>query len=257
MENLCDLLFEVSNEDRLTILRKLSEESMNVTGLAKELGLTTQESSRHLSRLSDTGLTRKSPEGLYLLTPYGELVLNLLPGLEFVSGHSDYFSTHSHEWLPSNLLSRMGELEESVYLDDAVVSLYSIEKMVPRAEEYIWSVNFPVPLSVFPLLREAFERGVKVRMIGPKGFVVHPVVRGSLHEEDREAIFRARASKLLEERFVEQMDVLLWMSEREVAVIALPKPDGTFDSQGFASTDARVHKWCGDLFLNYWQKAEP
>jgi len=45
MENLCDLLFEVSNEDRLTILRKLSEESMNVTGLAKELGLTTQESS--------------------------------------------------------------------------------------------------------------------------------------------------------------------------------------------------------------------
>ncbi|MDH5792482.1 MAG: DUF1724 domain-containing protein [Candidatus Bathyarchaeota archaeon] len=257
MENLCDLLFEVSNEDRLTILRKLSEESMNVTGLAKELSLTTQESSRHLSRLSDIGLARKNPEGLYLLTPYGELILNLLPGLEFVSEHSKYFSNHSHEHLPPHLLSRMGELEENVYLDDAVVALYSIEKMVPRAEEYIWSVNFPVPLSVFPLLREAFERGVRVRMIGPKGFVVHPVVRGSLHEEDREAILRARASKLLEERFVEQMDVLLWMSEREVAVIALPKPDGAFDSLGFASTDEMTHKWCRDLFLHYWQKAEP
>ncbi|MDH5791817.1 MAG: DUF1724 domain-containing protein, partial [Candidatus Bathyarchaeota archaeon] len=124
-------------------------------------------------------------------------------------------------------------------------------------EEYIWSLNFPVPLSVFPLLREAFERGVKVKMIGPKGYVVHPVVRGSLHEEDREAIFRARASKLLEERFVEQMDALLWMSEREVAVVALPKPDGTFDSQGFASTDEGAHKWCRDLFLYYWQKAGP
>ena len=257
MESLCDLLFEVSNEDRLTILRKLSEESMNVTGLAKELSLTTQESSRHLSRLSDIGLARKNPEGLYLLTPYGELILNLLPGLEFVSGHSEYFSNHSHERLPSHLLSRMGELEESVYLDDAVVALYSIEKMVPRAEEYIWSVNFPVPLSVFPLLREAFERGVTVRLIGPKGYVVHPVVRGALQEEDREAIFRARASKLLEERFMEQMDVLMWMSEREVAIVALPKPDGTFDSQGFASTDKRAHKWCGDLFLHYWQKAEP
>ena len=257
MENLCDLLFEVSNEDRLAILRKLREESMNVTGLAKELSLTTQESSRHLSRLSDIGLARKSPEGFYFLTPYGELILNLLPGLEFVSGHSKYFSTHSHEHLPLHLLSRMGELKESVYLDDAIVALYSIEKMVPMAEEYIWSVNFPVPLSVFPLLREAFERGVRVRMIGPKGFVVHPVVRGSLHEEDREAIFKARTSKLLEERFVEQMDVLLWMSEREVAVVALPKPDGTFDSQGFASTDERAHKWCRDLFLQYWQKAEP
>ncbi len=257
MENLCKLVFEVSNEDRLTILRKLNEKSMNVTGLAKEMDLTTQESSRHLSRLSDIGLTRKNTEGLYLLTAYGELVLNLLPGLEFVSVHSDYFSNHSHERLPPHLLSRMGELEESVYLDDAVVALYSIEKMVPRAEEYIWSINFPVPLSVFPLLREAFERGVKVKMIGPKGYVVHPVVKGSLHEEDREAIIKARASKLLEERFMEQMDVLLWMSEMEVAVVALPKPDGTFDAQGFASTDERAHNWCGDLFLHHWQKAEP
>ncbi len=256
MENLCDLLFEVSNEDRLAILRKLSEESINVTGLAKKLGLTTQESSRHLSRLSDIGLVKKNQEGLYLSTPYGELVLNLLPGLEFVSGHNEYFSNHSHERLPPHILSRMGELYESVYLDDAVVALYSIEKMVPRAEEYIWSINFPVPLSVFPLFREAFERGVRVRLIGPKGYVVHPVVKGAVQEEDREAIFRARASKLLEERFLERMEVLLWMSEREVAIVAFPKTDGTFDSQGFASGDERAHNWCKDLFLHYWKDAE-
>jgi hypothetical protein len=38
LEHLCDLLFEVSNEDRLGILYRLEEEAMNVTGLARALG---------------------------------------------------------------------------------------------------------------------------------------------------------------------------------------------------------------------------
>ena len=59
MEHLCDLLFEVSNEDRLGILYRLEEEAMNITGLARALGITTQEASRHSSRLVDMGLTMK------------------------------------------------------------------------------------------------------------------------------------------------------------------------------------------------------
>ena len=42
MERLCDLLFEVSNEDRLRILIRLGEGPMNVTGLSRELGITTR-----------------------------------------------------------------------------------------------------------------------------------------------------------------------------------------------------------------------
>jgi predicted transcriptional regulator len=257
MEHLCDLLFEVSNEERLRILYQLRREAMTVTGLSKELDITTQESSRHLSRLSQVGLTRKNPEGHFLLTPYGNIVLRLLPGLEFISKHSDYFSSHSHENLPSSLVSKIGELGESVYIDDAVVSLYSIEKMIPKAEEYIWSINFPIPLSVFPLLREAFDRGVNVRLLAPEEYVVHPVVKGSLNDKDREAIYAARASKLLEERFVERMNVLLWMSEKEVALVAFPKPDGSFDSIGFASDDEQAYEWCEELFQHYWEKAVP
>jgi hypothetical protein len=41
LENLCDLLFEVSNEDRLRILLQLDEEALNVTRLSRGLGLTT------------------------------------------------------------------------------------------------------------------------------------------------------------------------------------------------------------------------
>jgi len=39
MERLCDLLFEVSNEVRLTILQHLEEGSSTISRLSKELGI--------------------------------------------------------------------------------------------------------------------------------------------------------------------------------------------------------------------------
>jgi len=129
--------------------------------------------------------------------------------------------------------------------------------MVRGAEEYIWSINFPIPISVFPLLTEAFGRGVRVRLMAPKDYVVHPLVKGSVQDEDRDAIFRARADRLLEERFTERMDVQIWMSEKEVALVAFPKPDGSFDLLGFSSTDGSAREWCRDLFQHYWNDAGP
>ncbi len=58
MENLCDLLFEVSNEDRLRILLRLDEDAMNVTRLSRGLGLITQEFNRNLARLGGVGPAR-------------------------------------------------------------------------------------------------------------------------------------------------------------------------------------------------------
>lgn len=256
MESLCDALFEISNEDRLRILIRLDGEPMNVTSISRELDITTQEASRHLSRLGGIGLTLKDPDGNHHITPYGRLVLAQLAGLEFATKNRDYFSTHLHERLPPEFLNRMGELNDSLYVGDAVVSLYSIEKMIRDAEEYIWSINFPIPISVFPLLTEAFGRGVKVRLMAPKDYVVHPLVKGSVQDEDRDAIFKARADWLLEERFTERMDVQLWMSEKEVALIAFPKPNGSFNLLGFTSKDERVREWCMDLFQHYWENAE-
>ena len=42
MERLCDLLFEVSNEVRLTILQNLEEGSSNISKLSKELDISNQ-----------------------------------------------------------------------------------------------------------------------------------------------------------------------------------------------------------------------
>jgi len=45
MESLCDLLFEVSNEDRLKILQRIRDSPSSISSLAKDLDLSSQEAS--------------------------------------------------------------------------------------------------------------------------------------------------------------------------------------------------------------------
>jgi predicted transcriptional regulator len=74
MERLCDLLFEVSNEVRLTILQNLEEGPSNISKLSKELDISNQECRRHVSRLMDAELAGRDSEGQYGLTEYGGLI---------------------------------------------------------------------------------------------------------------------------------------------------------------------------------------
>lgn len=129
VERLTDLMFEVSNEDRLRILLRLVEGGMSVTGISRELDLTTQEASRHLSRLNDVGLTRKDAEGSHNVTPYGRLIIKQIQGVRFASEHVGYFSNHVLEELPVEFVYRMGELAGSTYVDDLMFSIHCCEKV--------------------------------------------------------------------------------------------------------------------------------
>jgi predicted transcriptional regulator len=68
MEKFCNLLFELSHEDRLRIFFKLQKNIMKLTHLSEKPYLKVQETSRHLSRLSDAKLISKDVEGFYHLT---------------------------------------------------------------------------------------------------------------------------------------------------------------------------------------------
>ena len=256
MENLCDLLFELSNEDRLRILHQLNKKAMNVTNLSKALGLTTQESSRHISRLGEVGLTKKDVNGLHHISPYGKLILKQLPGLKFTSQHREYFTTHSLQRFPLEFVSRLGDLAESTYTDDIMVAFHNTETMIKEAKEYIWVITNQYIMSTIPLFGKAFERRVKVKTIDPKHWVPPPKLKEGIRAEEAQVAWQARTNGLMEEKMLERLDIYLYMSEKEVATLAFPTLDGKFDYLGFTSTDERVHKWCSDLFQHYWERAE-
>ena len=91
MERLCDLYFELSNEERLGILYLLKEKNNTLTGLSDELEIRNQQCSRHLVRLTEFGLIKKTIDGEYAITDYGSVILRLQPTLSFLTEHSNYF----------------------------------------------------------------------------------------------------------------------------------------------------------------------
>ncbi len=89
MENVCNLFFELSNEDRLRIMTELEKEPLKLTHISKKLDLTSSETHRQLSRLLETKLVVKDVEGFFSLTPFGEQVLQWIPGFTFISENSE------------------------------------------------------------------------------------------------------------------------------------------------------------------------
>jgi len=255
LERLCDLLFEVSNEDRLRILLQLEEKDMRVTDISRELGLSIQESSRHVSRLGEVGLARKDVEGFYILTNYGKIVLGHIRELEFTSKYSEYFSKHTIERLPKELVKRIGELADSTYMHNMMDFLKNIEKITKNAEEKIWLCVDQYPVNSFVFINEALDRGVKFKCVEPVEGIKGP--NPSMYEpKEMEGFRRAGSTPLVEHRTKEKVDAFLFLSENECA-LAFPTPDGEFDYRGFTAEDERSIKWCNDLFQHYWETAEP
>ena len=79
-------------------------------------------------------------------------------------------------------------------------------------------------------------------------------------EEHKQAVGKsaelARVSGDYLEKVMEGIDLVLYMSENEVAILAFPLKNGRFDFFGFSATDDNALRWCRDLFMYYWERGE-
>ena len=246
MKRLRNLLFELSSEDRLRILLELEKKPMKLTPLSKKLDLTVQETSRHLSRLSDAKLIKKGVDGFYRPTPYGQHAMKLLSGFEFLSKHREYFTTHTTSRLPNEFVSRIGDLVNCTFTDDVMVAFHSVDNMIQEAQEYVWILSDQILMSTRPFLEEAVKRGVEFRVILPEDLIPPPGF------EPNPAI-----DKVMKMRILKRIDVVIAMSEKEARGVVFPTIDEKMDYFVFGTTDERSYKWCRDLFLYYWERAKP
>lgn len=230
---------------------------MNVTQLSKTLDVSKQESSRHLSRLNKTGLTWKDAEGRHHLTPFSKLILRQLDGLDFVLQHGSYFASHSTLHLPIEFILRISDLDRATFIDNLPVAIYKMEKTIREAEKHIYLIADHYYLETLSLCKEAFDRGVRIEVIEPKDWLIPAELKEAYPKHYELVLSEVRASGLLEERVLEQLDLYLCMSEKEVATVAFPCLDGKFDYLGFATTNRRAHKWCLDLFHHFWKDSLP
>jgi predicted transcriptional regulator len=251
LEDLCDLFFELSNEDRMKILRELQKDSTNITGLSQAIDVTTQEVSRHVSRFLERDVVSKDGSGAYWLTPFGDLVLSQIQGLSFASRHRDYFKAHVLSDLPTNFLCRIGELSEGILVDDVMLVFHNVERIIDEAEEYIWRLTDRYNMMSLPHLEAATGGGVQFHLLQTKAFEYPPGWPGP-----GEVMKEARLQGTLKVKISDSANIFIAMSEKEVAVVAFPFENGRFDYLGFTSSDGRVHGWCSDVFQYYWERAK-
>ena len=256
MSDFYDLMFEVSNEERVRLLEAILVEKTSFSGLARRLDITTQEVSRHFNRLMEAGLTTRDKEGYPALTPFGRLILKQLEAVQFTNFHKDYFVSHITDRLPPSLIARFGELGGMSHQEDVMRVIHDVIRIIDEAEEYILDINLPYIASAFPHIRGAYERNIKGKFLHGKDLVIPNEmqrVRGeSFTDEFLETL---RKKEVYEEKYLD-VDIVLYMNEKEVAILSFPTGHGDYDFTGFTSTDKIAHKWCKDLFYHYWEKGK-
>ncbi len=252
-----DLLFELSSEDRHRILLRLLGGAAKLTHISRDLEIPVQEVSRQLTRLEKVDLVSKDVDGSYEITPYGKLTLDLMKSQEFVTDHSEYFNTHDLGGVPPGFVKRIDELSGSRLIEEVVVYIHDVERIFQEAEDHVWCLVDQYIASTIPICREAFRRGVKARTIDVKDFEPPHELLEAVTPEDSKVWHAALADGRLEMKMIDEIDVVLWMNEKEVAVVSFPSLDGRFDYTGFTSKDERAIKWCEELYLYFWERSAP
>jgi len=260
MERLCDLYFELSNEERLKILHSLREKNMNITALAQTVDITTQECSRHIARLADFNLVQRNTDRTFRITPYGHLTLRLILGQQFASTYQKYFNTHTLDNLPSRIVSRIHELNDSRFTQDIWLTFSLLENLFEEAEKYIWMIHDQYLLSILPLGVEAIKRGVKFKSIDPmsreENRSLDPERPDYVTVEDEKYLLQSWKEGNLEIRLSETIRVFLYINEKK-AIVAFPLIDGYFDYTGFVTEHPEGLRLCRDIFEYYWSLGHP
>jgi len=241
MEKLGNLLFELSSEERMTILTNLSKEPLKLSHLAQRQDMTVTETSRHLQRLSDAELITKDSEGLHRITPYGRLILSLIPSLGFVSENRAYFQEHDTSALPPEFVARLGELSSFTFNEDTITNLVHHMKILEESEEYCWTAANQFHLGSPPLIPEALKRGIDLHTILPTEVIPPPGFK---------------PTEGVQRRTIPGFNLVLIVSEKE-AVLGLPYLSGKMDHAQYFSTDPAFLRWCRDLYIHYWDRAKP
>lgn len=256
MPDFYDLMFEVSNEERVRILEAIMQERSSFSGLARRLDITTQEVSRHFNRLMEAGLTTRDGKGHPCLTPFGTIVLKQLEAVQFTNYHRDYFVSHVADRIPGSFVTRFGELAGIRYQDDVIRVINDAIRIIDEAEEYILDVNLPYIASAFPHIRDAYERDIKGKFLHGKDLRV-PEEMQQVRDESftDDFIGSLRHKEVYEEKFLE-VDFVLYMNEKEVAILCFPMRQGDYDFIGFTGNDPEALEWCKDLFYHYWDQGK-
>lgn len=251
---------ELSNSQRLQIINALINSSMNLTLIAKHLGITMQEAHRNFNRLMDAGIVSKDSSGSYSLTTFGNTIVTQIPSINFLSKNKNYFSDHYFADLPMKFVQRIGSLDNSKFIQGLVAVIEEIKEMYRYSEEYIYGMIPQVPLDLMEVAAKTVkERKIKFNYILPKNAAIPKKGKDFLNEINYQELIK---NGLVERKMIEDVRVSVVLNEKK-ALVMFPSIKGETDMNGAFSNSIHkennklFHEWCLDYFRYCWLSSKP
>lgn len=234
-----------ANKYRINILQILNDQPSTLTNLTKRLGsISNSEVSRHLSIMAEHGLVQKESFAgrKYVLTPQGRTLLSLFAPLMFISKYEEYFSHHTLEELPNNLLHSLDRLMDAHLIAGTGEVMSLTQECFRKAEDSIYLMSE----NRFPFNT---EQPLNACIIAPPEFK-------SCTSKPQHTQIKFRKAMV---RTLPKFTISLVIIDQNEALLAFPKVgELTTDfSTTFHITDAYGLKFCVELWEYYWRSAKP
>jgi predicted transcriptional regulator len=241
-EEISKVLFELSSNRRANILFEIQKTNLKMQQIAKSLDMTVTETFRHLQRLTEAKLVEKKPDGAYAITSLGNLATGFLTGFNFILKNGNYFLDHDVSCIPYEFVSRLGELSGAEFCMEAMSGFNRVRKMVLESEKFIWSMAEQVDSSHVKPTTEKKVKGLDFKFIMQKDLA--------------RAFAKVQDTWVIEgSKYMERVPVTLVITEN-YATVVFRRHNGVMDYMGLFGTDEKFSKWCKDLFMYYWERAE-
>lgn len=248
---LCQLI--VSSEQRREILFYLEEEPRTITQLRSRFVIDTAHLSAKLRELEEYDLIAVDKK-IYRLTTRGRIILNsyrpYADTVEVMGKFSSYWNTHDMSCIPGELLSRIGELHNSGYVEDDIYDMNRTRKLlmdIVGNARRIWCLS--------PMFDETIVAGlIQICILGvPVSVVLDRETYSKLKSEYPEMAARIEICDSFEISVADCEVMTPFILTDAYLYFSMFYKNGKFDmNSNLVSQDEAAKRWGMDLF-NYYK----
>jgi predicted transcriptional regulator len=245
-----ELFLELASELRCSILMSVSRNPAKLSYLARELDATVQDTHRSVNRLMSAGLVRRREDGKIHLTEYGRLVTKQIAYFTFMKKHEKFFESHTLGDIPEKFLQRVGALQKCELVRSMAAVMERLKKLESDTKKQLRIMVSQAWAEEGRILIELSMHGVQVMSIVGKNTIMPKEIIDSIGR----SIEKMPAHQKMETRMVEKIDVALYISDGQAAVM-FPTMGGEMDMGAILiGSDPAFYEWCNDLFNHYWER---
>lgn len=243
------LLFSIfENKTNLDILNTLKNKSLTKKELIEKIPVSSLGT--NLTKLKNLGLIEQNQQK-FLINKKGNLILQKIFLMNFISKNNQYFLTHGFGDVPSHLMSKIDCISECELVLGTFPTVSRLKNIVNEAQKSLYCIFTQPPFLLADSIYNRISNDVDLFLLFGKNSDIpdcNDLVEKLELDKQKQHKFKQRIS--------ENVQVNIIASENQ-ACIMLPDRNEITDMQNILiGNNSDFIKWCHDFFNHKWKSAE-